>query len=212
MSPGIRPVADFDGSYSSTPRLMKIEELDWTTLHANYMRGASWCTTFAYWLGVLFDRESGFAKSAEAAQNAMSYQHDVEEQAYELDHLRGDEELIPSIFMPVAPVTLALEWSPFPAIGSALGEPVFSDSGNYSKVSAAFHPAVDPSFAASSDDERHFLRLLRGASVRAAEQDALVFMVGSPGWSYKSRDHIASDDQLRELMSEFGFVATVRHP
>jgi hypothetical protein len=44
----------------------------------------------------------------------MSYHFEVEEQAYNPKMLNAPPDLIPKYLTPIAPVTLALQWSPFP--------------------------------------------------------------------------------------------------
>ena len=142
----------------------------------------------------------------------MSCQYDVEEQATELDSLRGYREVIPSIFHPIAPVTLALRWSPFPAACAALGQPIHTDRGDFAQVLAVFRPSDAPTFPATTADERHFQFLLSHSCERAIRTKRWVLLAGSPGWSYTSEDYIADDPELQQLMADFGFVFYARKP
>jgi hypothetical protein len=187
-------------------------DYDFASLKAASAGGGSWVATFAYWIGVLSDTSHQFARDAVAAGKAMSLQYDAEEQAIELDNLRSDPEIIPSVFNPVAPITLALKWSPFPAAFAALGEPLHVDRGKAAKILAIFRPVAAPTFPASTADERHFQFLLRHTCERALATKYWVFLAGSPGWSYESKDYIADDPDLQELMSDFGFVYQARKP
>ena len=191
---------------------MNPAEFDFETLKAASAGGGSWVSTFAYWLGVLSDPSAKFAREADEACAAMSYQYDVEEQATELDSLRGYREIIPSIFHPVAPVSLALRWSPFPAAFAALGPPVHTDRGDFGKALAVFRPVETPTFPATTPDELHFQLLLRHACERAIRSKRWVLLAGSPGWSYTSEDFIAEQPDLQQLMADFGFVFYARKP
>jgi hypothetical protein len=180
---------------------------------ASFGADATWLTTFAYWLGVLSDPESKIARNGDDVGSIMSCQYDVEEQAFKLDDLRGNYEFIPFIFQPVAPVTLALHWSPFPAGFAALGEPIHLHQGKVAKTVAIFRPVERPSFAsAKCEDERHFQFLLGHASERAMRTKRWVMLAGAPGWSYDSEDFIATDPDVQKLMADFGFVYFARKP
>ena len=125
--------------------------------------------------------------------------------------LIGDAELIPSVFIPIAPVTLALRWSPFPVAIEALGPSIHIDAkgGN---VLAAFNPMNHPKATGSTNDERHFDFLLQYVCTQAIQANALVLLVGSPGWDYESENFIDERPDLKNLMREFGFIYTNRKP
>lgn len=186
-------------------------ELDFSTLNAQSAAPAH-TSTFAYWLGVLSDPSAQIARDADEACAVMSYQYDSEEQAIDEDGLRGYADIIPSVLHPVAPVTLALRWSPFPSAIAALGAPVHLHRADYGDALAVFRPVESPSFAAESADQRHFLFLLQHCCARAARRKRWVFLTGSPGWSYTSEDFIADSPDLQRLMADFGFVAYARTP
>lgn len=180
---------------------------------ASFGAGATWLTAFAYWLGVLSDPASGIARDGKEVGSVMSCQFDLEEQACELDDLRSNPDFIPSIFQPLAPVTLALRWSPFPTALASLGEPIHIHSGKFAKTVAIFRPVERLAFShASNGDERHFQFLLGHANERAIRTKRWVMIAGSPGWSYDSEDLIAGDRELHQLMAEFGFVYFARKP
>ena len=191
---------------------MNLTGYDFETLKAASAGGGSWVSTFAYWLGVLSDPSTKFAREADEACSAMSYQYDVEEQAQELDSLRGYREVVPTVFHPIAPVTLALRWSPFPAAFAALGQPVHLNRGDFADSLAVFRPVECPTFPAATADERHFQFLLRHVCDRAIRAKRWVLLAGSPGWSYTSEDFIAGDPDLQQLMADFGFVFYARKP
>ena len=79
----------------------------------------------------------------------MSFQFDVEEQAQNMKTLIGDAELIPSVLIPIAPVTLALQWSPFPVAIEALGLHLDTKAG---KVLATFNPLAQQEVAGFNPD------------------------------------------------------------
>ena len=191
---------------------MNPAEFDFETLKAASAGGGSWVSTFAYWLGVLFDPSAKFAREAKYACEAMSCQFDIEEQATELDSLRAYPKIIPSIFHPVAPVTLALRWSPFPAALTALGPPIYTNRGDFATALAVFRPVEAPTFPATTPDELHFQFLLRHACERAIRCKRWVLLAGSPGWSYNSEDFITGNPDLQQLMADFGFVFFARKP
>ena len=170
-----------------------------------------WCNTFAYWLLVLKDQHNVHAQEAEEACAAMSFQFDVEDQAQDIEMLIGDAELIPSVLIPIAPVTLALQWSPFPVAIEALGPPLHLDT-KAGKVLATFNPLAQQEVAGFNPDERHFAFLLQHVCSRAIQSNSLVQLVGSPGWDYDSEDFIEEQPDLQNLMRDFGFVYTHRKP
>jgi hypothetical protein len=180
--------------------------------HLNAVSAGRGFTTFAYWLGVLTDSPAYLRCRADDACAAMSYQYDLEEQAWKFDDLLNFRDIFPFDFEPVAPVTLALHWSPFPAAIAALGAPVYVDRGKYGKVLTLFRPLRPPTFRATTDDERHFQFLLSHGYERAIRVNGLIMLTGSPGWTYSSPDLIANNPRLQQLLGEFGFVFRARKP
>jgi hypothetical protein len=189
-----------------------MQNLDFESLNKSF-DGELWCDTFAYWLLVLYDASSLYARDAYEAQGAMSYQYDVEEQG-NLEGNSPEGRLIPDIFMPIAPVTLALRWSPFPTAIKALGQPLHIDI-KQSDTLAVFMPQVVPETLGLTLDEQHFSFLLHHACVRALKENALILLVGTPGWSYDSEtseDFLMEEPEIRKLMEDIGFVCTLRKP
>ncbi len=181
------------------------EKLDFESLREEFA-APSHCTTLAYWIGVLTDIRSKIATNAEEACAAMSHQYNVEEQ----DNLCGYPEYVPDIFRPIAPVTLALKWSPFPLALDIMGEPLTFDSGGYGARLFAFQPTSKKNVSPfGSADTRHFIFLLESA-IRRARLDDYVLLCGSPGWSYLNADCIYRS--TRRLMRDFGFVYQERKP
>lgn len=179
-------------------------ELDFETLNA----ANHGFDTFTYWLAALSDPASQLALNAADACAAMSFRYDAEEQVSGVPHLR---QITPEVLHPVAPVTMAWRWSPFPSACSALGEPSHFDIAKYGKVVTVFRPVADPSFATSSADERHFLSLLRACCERAYRAKQSVFLCGSPGWSY-NHDFLPEFPHGRRIMARFGYVYRTRTP
>lgn len=189
---------------------MPPNSLDFAAL--NHAAGyEAWNDTFAYWLLVLHDPTHPCAQDATEAQSAMSFQYDAEEQTEDIAGIATDPELIPQICRPIAPVTLALRWSPFPAALQALGPPahLHTHQGN---ALAVFAPCLPLEVRGTTADEQHFAFLLREACVRAGAAKALVLLVGSPGWAYDSADYLAERPETQQLMRDFGFAYTLRAP
>lgn len=188
---------------------MQSANLDFTALHkaAGY---EDWNDTFAYWLLVLHDPSSLYARDADEAQSIMAYQYDVEEQG-NLEGEGPEGSLVPEVFVPIAPVTLAFRRSPFPAAVEALGQPLYTDSKKGDTLSI-FAPRALSKVFGSTPDEQHFSFLLHHACARALETDALVLLVGSPGWAYDSEDFLEEEPEIRKIMADFGFVYTLRKP
>ncbi|NML68085.1 hypothetical protein HHL22_23040 [Hymenobacter sp. RP-2-7] len=189
---------------------MQSLHLDFTTLNQQ-ARYEAWNDTFAYWLLVLHDTSNLYARDADEAQSAMSLQFDVEEQAVAAEGVASNEELIPTVFVPIAPVTLALRWSPFPAAVKSLGAPVYADNKRGDSL-AVFTPQTLPAAFDSTPDEQHFSFLLRQACTHAIKANALVMLVGSPGWDYDEDGLLAENPVSQQAMRDFGFVYTLRKP
>jgi hypothetical protein len=189
---------------------MQLLQLDFATLNQQ-ARYEAWNDTFAYWLLVLHDASNLYARDADEAQAAMSFQFDVEEQAVDAEGIASNEELIPPVFVPIAPVTLALRWSPFPAAVKLLGSPVYADNKRGDSL-AIFTPQALPMPSGSTPDEQHFSFLLRQACTRAIKANALVMLVGSPGWDYEDDGLLAENPVSQQAMRDFGFVYTLRKP
>jgi hypothetical protein len=188
---------------------MKFTNLDFVTLN-KASGNEAWNDTFAYWLLVLHDASSLYAQDADEAQSVMAYQYDVEEQG-NLDGEGPEGSLVPTIFAPIAPVTLALLWSPFSAAIEALGQPLHFDAKGGDTL-AVFTPQVLPESFGLTSDERHFSFLLHHACARALNEKALVLLVGSPGWAYDSEDFLEKEPEVRKQMEDAGFVYTLRKP
>ncbi|WP_223650865.1 hypothetical protein [Hymenobacter psoromatis] len=186
------------------------QNLDFATLNKD-AGNETWNNTFTYWLLLLRDLQNPIARQAKEACAIMSFQYDIEDQAEDEESLIGDPDLIPAVFIPIAPVTLALEWSPFPAAINALGNPLHFDTDG-GETLAIFTPATDFDAPNATPDERHFGFLLQHACKRAINTKSLILLVGSPGWSYASEDFLESAPDIQELMKNFGFVYTLRKP
>jgi hypothetical protein len=192
--------------------MINLTEYDFERLRQVSAGGGGWITTLAYWIGILSEFSPEFTCDAYDASLAMGYQYDVEEQANDADALVAFRDIALPNFLPIAPVTLALRWSPFPAAMMALGPPAFAHCGKYGSILAVFHPIENATFPATVSDERHFRFLLSHACHRGLDSDGCVLLAGSPGWSYESEDWIAAQPDLQHLMAEFGFVSLSRKP
>jgi len=187
-----------------------MQELDFDSLNKS-ADNESWCSTFAYWLLVLQDPTNPFVHEAEKACIEMSFQYDVEDQAQDEYMLLGNHDLIPAVFVPVAPVTLALKWSPFLTAITALGTPLYVNTSSGNAV-AILAPVAELKETGVTPDEKHFDFLLRHTRTRALQSNALILLVGSPGWAYDAEDFLEEEPKIRKLMEDFGFVYTLRKP
>jgi hypothetical protein len=188
---------------------MNLADYNFENLQTGCWRNAS---TFAYWIGVLKGFSPDFTSDAKFACGVRAYQYDVEEQADDVEDLIKFRDLGLGDLTPIAPVTLALRWSPFPAAAIALGPPVFFHYGEHSSTIAIFRPVLAPTFPATTSDERHFQFLLRHACERALHSQGWVLLTGSPGWLYDHTDWIADSPDRHPMMADFGFVYCARKP
>lgn len=182
----------------------RLRNLDFDSLRQESAAPSS-CTTFAYWVGILTDIDSRIATDADEACAAMSHQYDVEEQG----NLCGFPEYVPAVFRPIAPVTLAKEWSPLPLALQLLGEPVRISSAEYGKRSLIFRPSLPLASAESGADIAHFLFLLKHV-VKSSTDGDHIMVCGCPGWSYRNLDPMFRG--VKKQMREFGFVFQDRKP
>lgn len=151
----------------------------------------------------------------------MSYQFDVEEQT----ECTGWADLLSSDprwrhrLRPIAPVQLALEWSPCPLAEQLLGTPfsqsVETDGFPGRCVAMVWHRRQLEriqrlSHASSSPDERRFVELLGDAVLLARMHRCGVLLVAKPGWSYTHARPMKPD--IAQSMIRCGYVQTDRHP
>lgn len=184
--------------------------LDFASLNKDY-GGESWCDTFAYWLLMLHYTQSTYAKNAPEACAIMSFQYDVEDQVHNSEMLIGNPELVPSVFTPIAPVTLAYKWSPFPTAIEVLGKPLHVDT-HRGKTLAVFEAKQYSTTISSTLDENHFDFLLKYACNHASTSNSSILLVGSPGWDYNSDGYLEEAPEIQALMRNFGFIYTLRKP
>ena len=198
---------------------MDAEGLDFETLVKLNAAGPKYCDTFAYWIGCLSNPASLIAQDADEACAAMSHQFNVEEQSFDWGGLCGYPQYVPRIFAPVAPVTVALRWSPFPTAIAALGSPFHFATGTFGHVLTVFRPREILTQPASGPDRDHFQLLLQHANERALSRKKWILLCGSPGWSYNLTEEAEGDldccyenDERMESMKEFGFIHFSRKP
>jgi hypothetical protein len=180
-----------------------------TELHPH--QGKGFPDSFAYWLCCLHKEPKDF--SAGNLKSAMSYHFDVEEQAYTPKMLNSRPELIPKCLTPIAPVTLAPQWSPFPMAVSILGKPEQhgSDSGSAFAVWTPRYLGGDE-VATKTTDEAHFLFLIRLATSAARASKCRVLLVGSPGWCYRTAAKRYMNPDTAVMMHDAGYLFTERVP
>ncbi len=180
-------------------------------LHSN--KGDGLPDSFAYWICRLHKQPKPDLFCTERLKSAMSYHFDVEEQAYTPKMLRSPPNLIPNYLTPIAPVTLALKWSPFPMAISILGQPEShgsSDGAAFAVWSPRYLGADDTD--TTTTDEAHFLFLLRLAASAAMAAKCRVLLVGSPGWSYTHALGRYMNPDTAIMMHEAGYLFTERVP
>lgn len=145
----------------------------------------------------------------------MSYHFDVEEQAYTPKMLNSRPDLIPKYLTPIAPVTLAQRWSPFPLAASILGEPEHHDATEPCYGQAAFAVWTPRYLGAdriptATIDEAHFVFLFRLAASAALASKSKILLVGSPGWSYESAAEQYMNPDTAVMMHNAGYLFTER--
>ncbi len=202
---------------------MNHSDFSFETLVKQSAGGERIYSTFAYWLCVTGWPFSRVLRSADWACAAMSHQYDTEEQ----DNLRGFPQYVPRVIRPIAPVTVAYRWSPFPRAIELLGQPTRIRMDEYGTVLMLFEPSHFETANDPCTDLGHFEFLLKHACERAMQSRHLmfkrqVFLCGSPGWSYKLTGFNSSEEgdldccyeneERAELMKEFGFVHCSRKP
>ena len=147
----------------------------------------------------------------------MSYHFDVEEQAYRPKMLNSPPELIPKYLTPIAPVILALHWSPFPKAVTVLGEPEHHGATEPCYGRDAF-AVWSPRYLGADDipattpDEMHFVFLLRLAASAARAEKCRILLVGKPGWCYDTAVKGYMNPDTAVMMHDAGYIFTERVP
>jgi hypothetical protein len=171
--------------------------------------------SFAYWLCRLRKKPKPQDFNASTLENRMSYHYEVEEQAYMPKMLNSSPDLIPKYLAPIAPVTLAYRWSPFPMAFSLLGKPEYhevSDPGRSRTAFAVWKPKYlgADEIQAKTIDEAHFLFLLRLAASACLAAKCRVILVGKPGWSYEHAVTRLMNPDTAIMMHNAGYLFTDR--
>lgn len=169
----------------------------------------------AYWIGAC-DVSGLDGVSAVGIAVAMSYQHDIEEQADRTGHVLARDVDWREYFAPVAPVQLTRAWSPLPAAVEALGAPDWTSielDGLGTHAAACAWTSVDvrrlSATPMNEPDHERFRRLLAVTAMRAGSAHRGVLIAAKPGWSY---EHALEPSAVtRQLMERAGFVVTDRH-
>lgn len=169
----------------------------------------------AYWIGVCDVGELRDASAAGIAV-AMSYQHDIEEQADCTGHVLARDADWRELFTPVAPVQLTQAWSPLPVAAEVLGAPDWTSvepDGLGTQAAACAWNSVGVGWLcatpASEPDYERFRRLLAVTAMRASSASRGVLIAAKPGWSYEHAHQPSA--VTRQLMEQPGFVVTDRH-
>lgn len=177
-------------------------------------RAAGEQSCLAYWIGTCDVRELRGVSAAGIAL-AMSYQHDIEEQADRTGHVLAPDADWREHFTPVAPVQLTQAWSPLPVAVEVLGAPdwasVEQDRLGANAAACTWNSAGVRRLSATPDsepDHDRFRRLLAVTAMRASSANRGVLIAAKPGWSY---EHARQPSAVtRQLMEHAGFVVTDR--
>jgi hypothetical protein len=166
----------------------------------------------AYWLGVLKKDLPTEFHSPKALADAMSFHFDIEEQAWDAEHIRSAPSLLFDVLRPIAPVSLAEAWSPFPYAISTLGSPqeagIDTRSGWLRPAFAIFpRPAQLVCPPPTNVHEKRLMRLL-GLVVDSAGSVDRVLLVAQPGWSYDDCPRMPA--HVKALMHEVGYQCVER--
>jgi hypothetical protein len=177
-------------------------------------------TTLAYWLTLTRAWRIDEA-TRDQLKNAMSYQYDIEEQM----ECTGWAELLSSDprwqrrLRPIAPVQLALEWSPCPLAETLLGAPcsqsISTDGLPGRRVAMVWHRRQLEriqrlSHASHAPDEQRFVELLGDAVLLARMHGCGILLVAQPGWDYKRARPMKLN--IAQSMIRCGYLQTDRHP
>jgi len=142
-------------------------------------------SSFAYWVLVEKVPLPERLLDPKLLRQWMSFHYDIEAQSAFNSH----KEYLPKHFRIIAPVTLALRWTPFTMARELLGEPdhVDREERSYGGVVGIWKPQdlIEVPPAQDTEDKRHFLFLLRLASFLATEGKGRITIIGAPGWSWK---------------------------
>ena len=177
-----------------------------------------WVTTVAYWIGT-FRRRQIDSEGLLIIGSAMDYQYDVEEQADCFGMPFPEDASWRPFISPIAPIQLALRWSPVPLAIEVLGEPCCEVNEtdeddrtlavlfwNKSQIADAHLPSEQSVLT----DMRRFIGLLGIAIARGREKGRGLVLSAKPGWDYYTVYRIS--DESRSIMEQHGFLVTDRRP
>lgn len=178
-------------------------------------RAGSDQSCLAYWIGAC-DIRGLDGVGAIGIAVAMSYQHDVEDQADRTGQVLARDVDWREYFTPVAPVQFTRAWSPLPAAVAALGAPdrnSVEPDGLGTHAAACAWTSVDvcqlSATPVNEPDHERFRRLLAVTVMRAGSAHRGVLIAAKPGWSYAHARQPSTVTQ--QLMERAGFVVTDRH-
>ncbi len=175
------------------------------TLHPDreFINGKS----VAYWLGTLRQDLPAKLRAPKALASAMSFHFDIEGQAWDEEHLRSTPELLFEVFAPIAPVTLAEAWAPFPYACAALGAPLeaaIDETSGWDRPAFAIFRKPDALACPypRGIHEKHFRRLLNLVAGVEDKGDRIL-LVAKPGWSYRSCPRMSA--HVKTIMQFVGY-------
>jgi hypothetical protein len=170
-------------------------------------KSAGYRTSVAYWFGFLKQDLPSDLLEAKRLKSCMTLHFDREEQAWDENHIKSGLHDIFDYFQPIAPVSLAELWSPFPMAIQLLGKPIHSGTSEDSwPAYAVFAVPEEPArrSSPSSVHAKHFARLTNLCITAAKERhSSQILLVAMHGWSY--RDARRMTTHVRNIMGFAGY-------
>ena len=159
------------------------------------------CSSLGYWIGTLKGEAPINDLSADHLASVMTIMYDVEDQCFSEEY-REIDAFTDRYFSPIAPVSLTRKWCPLDSSRKWLGTPVWEEvAGEAYKAAAALweQPEYDvlDETEVCSEDEAHFLFLLRLALHRSIGRGENILLVCQPGWCF--------DHALGNPLRDFGY-------
>nr|WP_143547903.1 hypothetical protein [Rhodopirellula sp. SM50] len=170
--------------------------------------------TFAYWLCAI-DRGVLEIPPLTELISAMRSQCDIEEQAVHVDRFDAIHKFSPGILRTLAPVSLAIRWSPFPTAVEMFGDPIhqkFQKDDHRAFACAVWRPEKPdkPATAPINVHEQHFRALVPLLVDRVNQQRCDLFVAGMIGWEYDTERDCPISPETEKAMSDYGYVYTQR--
>lgn len=170
-------------------------------------------TTFAYWLCAV-ERDTSLPPS-DVLASEMSVRYEIEDQVIDPNGFDEIQSIVPAPLLPIAPITLAHRWSPFPAAAKLLGDEVtakWEENEHRAFGYVIWRPQWlgDAPTRAASRNEAHLRFLLGIAACKAEIMERDLFLFGQIGWSYKGEEDAPTNPEVALAMLQSGYVYTER--